>query len=257
MKVVILCGGMGTRFREMTEIIPKPMVPIGTYPIVWHIMKYFASFGHKDFVLCLGYKKDAFVDYFYNYRYRHSDMTVFLGDNNVELHESHPEDDWKVTLADTGLYTNTGGRVKRIERYITEGDFLLTYGDGLCSVDLRALVEFHRRMSKVMTVTAVHPSSRFGEINMSGDFIKAFAEKPQTSEGYINGGFMVVNRRLFDEYLNEDPNLDFEAQVMPAVANEGEMAGYRHDGFWQCMDTSREHQLLNKLWEAGDAPWRR
>ncbi|MBE7558924.1 glucose-1-phosphate cytidylyltransferase [bacterium] len=257
MKTVILCGGMGTRLRELTEMLPKPMVPIGGYPIVWHIMKCYACFGYHDFVLCLGYKKENFIDFFINYRERNSDITVSLSDGAVQFHDNHCEDDWKVTLADTGLTTNTGGRIRRIEKYIDGEDFFLTYGDGVSDVDLAALLEFHRRHGRTITVTAVRPSSRFGEINIKSNLVESFSEKPQTSEGYINGGFMVVNRRIFDRYMNDDPNLDFESQVMRRVAADGEMAAFRHDGFWQCMDTSREYQLLNGLWEKNAAAWRR
>ncbi len=257
MKTVILCGGMGTRLRELTEMLPKPMVPIGGHPIVWHIMKYFSCFGHHDFVLCLGYKKENFIDFFVNYRHRNSDITINLRDCDVRFHNDHLEDKWVVTLADTGLSTNTGGRIKRIEKYIEGEDFFLTYGDGVCDVDVGALLAFHRQHHKTITVTAVRPSSRFGEINIQDNLVESFSEKPQTSEGYINGGFMVVNRRIFARYMNDDPDLDFESAVMRRVAADGEMAAFRHNGFWQCMDTSREYQLLNGLWERNAAQWRR
>ncbi|MFX0196554.1 MAG: sugar phosphate nucleotidyltransferase, partial [Candidatus Hodarchaeota archaeon] len=213
-------------------------------------------FGHRDFVLCLGYKKEAFVDFFLNYRYRNSDITLRLGDNNISFHSNHSEEDWNVTLADTGLKTNTGGRIRRIERYIREDNFFMTYGDGLSNVDLNNLLDFHHRNKKIISVTAVHPSSRFGEIRISHNLVEKFDEKPQTSEGYINGGFMVINRKIFDRFMTDDPDLDFESEVMPSVAKDGEMAAFRHDGFWQCMDTSREYQLLNTLWEKGSAPWK-
>ena len=255
MQAVILCGGMGTRLRELSEMLPKPMVPIGDHPIVWHIMKCFACQGHHDFVLCLGYKRETFIDFFMNYRHRNADITVKLQDCDVAFHNSHEEQDWSVTLADTGLTTNTGGRVHRVKKYITDDDFFMTYGDGVCDVDLNALMEFHKQHGKTITVTAVRPSSRFGEINIQENLVRDFSEKPQTSEGYINGGFMAINRRVFD-YMTDDPNLDFESQVMRAVAADGEMAAFRHNGFWQCMDTSREYHLLNNMWQKGEAPWR-
>ncbi|MBW2342004.1 MAG: glucose-1-phosphate cytidylyltransferase [Deltaproteobacteria bacterium] len=257
MKVVILCGGMGTRLRELTEVTPKPMIPIGNYPICWHIMKYFSSYGYSDFVLCLGYKKGVFIDFFLNYREHNSDITVHLGENNATFHNNHDEEDWNVTLADTGMETNTGGRIKRIEKYIEDDNFFLTYGDGLSNVDLNDLTEMHSKNGKIITVTGVHPSSRFGEIKISKNLVESFNEKPQTSESYINGGFMVINRHIFRRYMDDNPDLDFESEVMPSVARDGEMTVYRHDGFWQCMDTSREYQLLNTIWGKGSAPWKR
>jgi glucose-1-phosphate cytidylyltransferase len=254
-KVVILCGGMGTRIRDLSEQLPKPMIPIGGYPIVWHIMKYYASFGHTEFVLCLGYKKEAFVDYFVNYRHRNSDITVSLKNGDVVFHNDRSED-WKVTLADTGLTTDTGGRLKKIEKYVEEGTFFMTYGDGVSDIDLHRLAEFHNEKGGAVTVTAVHPSSRFGEIRIEGDMVQNFIEKPQTTVGYINGGFMVLNGSIFKEYLNDDPELDFEKVVMRAVAADERMTAFRHNGFWQCMDTSREYQLLNKLWDQNVAPWK-
>ncbi len=255
MKVVILCGGLGTRIRDLTEDLPKPMIPIGGYPIVWHIMKHFSCFGFNDFVLCVGYKKEVFIDYFVHYRNHNSDLTVCIKDNTVTSLNNHQED-WKVTLADTGLSSDTGARVRRIEKYIDEDDFFMTYGDGLSNVDLSKLRSFHRRNKSIITVTAVHPSSRFGEIKISGKNVCEFNEKPQATEGYINGGYMMINKVIFKQYLNEDPNLDFEATVMAAVARDAQMAAFRHDGFWQSMDTSREYKLLNKLWEQGSPPWK-
>lgn len=256
MKTVILCGGFGTRLRELTEVIPKPMVPIGGHPIVWHIMKHFARFGHTEFILCLGYKKESFIDYFVNYRARNSDLSVSLKDGTIAFCSNHHED-WCVTLADTGLSSNTGARIKNIEKYIEDDNFFLTYGDGLCDVDLDELLAFHRSQDGVLSVTAVHPSSRFGEIKVNQESrVLQFEEKPQTTSAYINGGFMVADRAIFAEYLNNDPDLDFESQVIRRVAEDGKMAAFRHEGFWQCMDTSREYQLLNRLWDQGRAPWK-
>ena len=255
MQVVILCGGMGTRIREVSELVPKPMLRIGEFPIVWHIMKYFASFGHNEFVLCLGFKKEAFIDYFINYWYRNSDIKVDLDKNEVKFFDSHDERSWSIVLADTGLATNTGGRIRRIEQYIESDNFFMTYGDGVTNVDLNGLVDFHKSKGKTATVTAVHPSSRFGEIKIRDDIVEAFDEKPQTSQGYINGGYMVLNRNIFS-YLNEDPNLDFESTVMKNLAAARELCAFKHDDFWQCMDTSREYQFLNRVWSDGEVPWK-
>jgi glucose-1-phosphate cytidylyltransferase len=258
MRVVILCGGMGTRIRENYESLPKPMIPIGPKPIVWHIMKYYAYFGLEDFILCLGYKREAFVDFFLNYRYHNSDLTIDLGNPDaVRFHdqESEPEN-WRITLADTGLRTNTGGRLQRVAGYITGKRFLLTYGDGLSTVDIPALLDFHRESGKLATVSAVHPTGRFGEIGLEGRYVTSFAEKPQTAAGYINGGFMVLEREFIDRYLSDDGDCVLEADALAQCAREGELAAYCHEGFWQCMDTQREHQLLEALWSSGEAPWK-
>jgi glucose-1-phosphate cytidylyltransferase len=255
MKVVLLCGGLGTRIRDQHELLPKPLIPIGGRPIVWHIMDYYARQGFRKFVLCLGYRHDAFVDYFLNYRYRTRDLTVQLGrQRRVQLHAStQPPVNWRVTLADTGLHTSTGGRVRAVAKYLRGDTFLLTYGDGLCDVDLHDLVAFHRAQGKLATVTAVHPAGRFGEIDLEGPRVQRFAEKPQVSSGYINGGFMVLQREFIDRYLEDDCVL--EADALARCARDGELTAYCHDGFWQCMDTPREHALLEELWASGQAPW--
>jgi glucose-1-phosphate cytidylyltransferase len=258
MKVVILCGGLGTRIRQLDESLPKPMIPIGAKPIVWHIMKYYGHFGFKDFVLCLGYKREAFIDFFLHYRYHNSDLTIELGSPEtvrVHDHDSEPED-WRITLADTGLRTNTGCRLRRVARYLTGKRFLLTYGDGLSNVDMGALLDFHRHSGKLATVSAVHPAGRFGEIELAGQCVTSFAEKPQTAAGYINGGFMVLEREFIDRYLSEKPDCILEADALAQCAREGELAAYCHEGFWQCMDTPREHQILEALWSSGEAPWK-
>jgi glucose-1-phosphate cytidylyltransferase len=257
MKVVILCGGFGTRIRDVTEAIPKPMVPIGPRPIVWHIMNHYAFWGHKDFVLCLGYKKESFVDFFVNYQAHASDCTIELGAKPKITYHQGPLEDWRVTLADTGLATQTGSRIRRVLRYLDDGPFLLTYGDGLSNVDLGALIKCHSQAGKLATISAVHPSGRFGELALEGGKVTAFAEKPQTTEGFINGGFMVLEKEFVLRYIDDDSKCTLEADAFPRCVREGQMNAYLHEGFWQCMDTAREHQALNDLWEKGQAPWAR
>lgn len=258
--VMILCGGKGTRLREVTELLPKPMVPIGEQPILWHIMKTYASYGCRRFILCLGYKREAFVDYFMNYHLRTSDATITLGhEPTIRFHEEVAESDWEVTLVGTGLETMTGGRVARAAKYLKpeDNDFFLTYGDGVADVDLAALLATHRAAKRLITVSAVHPAARFGEMVVEGDRITRFEEKPATSEGFINGGFMVVTQAFVQKYLNEKTDLFFEREPMCQSATDGQMTVYRHEGFWQCMDTPREYQVLNEMWAAGTAPWTR
>ncbi len=256
MKVIILCGGMGTRIRDHHDSLPKPMIPVGGKPIVWHIMKCYAHFGFKDFILCLGYKREAFVDFFLHYRYHNSDLTIELGDpESVHFHDREAEpEDWRITLADTGLRTNTGGRLRQAAKFISGSRFMLTYGDGLSTVDLDNLLEFHRRAGKLVTVSAVHPTGRFGEIELDDQLVASFAEKPQTTAGYINGGFMIFEKEFIQRYLG-DPDCVLEAEALAQCARDGQLAAYCHEGFWQCMDTAREHQLLEDLWSSGDAPW--
>ena len=258
MKVVILCGGEGTRLRDASEILPKPMVPIGEHPIVWHIMKYYASFGYKKFVLCLGYKSEAFIDYFLNYKTRNSDMTLTLGEEaKIQIHHKHAEQDWEITLANTGINTMTGCRLFRVRQYLTEENFLLTYGDGLSSIDIQKEVAFHQKHGNWVTMSAVHPSGRFGEMDLDGDKVACFNEKPQINLGYINGGFMVMKRAFIDKYLKEDPMMALEREPLMQASVDGRVSAFRHDGFWQCMDTPREHKLLDQLWATGEAPWKR
>jgi glucose-1-phosphate cytidylyltransferase len=256
---MILCGGQGTRLRDVTEILPKPMVPVGPHPIVWHIMKTYAAFGVRRFILCLGYKREHFIDYFLNYHARASDVTLTLGTNTkITYHDRHGEEDWEVTLADTGDRTMTGGRVFRAAKYLKPGDehFFLTYGDGLANVDVAKLLAFHHRHGKQISVTAVHPSGRFGELEIARDQVTSFQEKPQTESGLINGGFMAVRRSFVSRYLSADPMTILEQEPLKKAVAEGEMAGFVHEGFWQCMDTAREHQFLNQLWDSGNAPWK-
>ena len=256
--VMILCGGRGTRLREVTELLPKPMVPIGEQPIVWHIMKSYAAFGVRRFILCLGYKRESFIDFFVNYHMRTSDATITLGhEPSIKFHGENDESDWEVTLAGTGLNTMTGGRVFRASRYLRDEDenFFLTYGDGVSDIDLAALYRHHLASDKLLTISAVHPEARFGEMILDGDDVVGFEEKPAQVSGYINGGFMVLNRAFLTNYLKSDEELFFEREPMRRCAADGKMQIYRHEGFWQCMDNPREYALLNSLWESGNAPW--
>ncbi|HZZ83562.1 MAG TPA: glucose-1-phosphate cytidylyltransferase [Anaeromyxobacteraceae bacterium] len=256
MKTVILCGGQGTRIRDASEVLPKPMLPIGGKPIVWHIMKSYAAHGVSDFVLCLGYKGWLIKEFFLHYRSMTSDLTVRLGEGACEFHGRHSED-WNVTLAETGEDAMTGGRVAAVRRYV-EGDepFLLTYGDGVSDVDVRRLVEFHRSHGRIATVTAVRPPGRFGEMRLDGTRVLEFNEKPQTTEGFINGGFFVIDGRRFWDYLGNDPRTILERDPMLKLARDGELVAFPHEGFWQPMDTAREYALLNELWASGRAPWK-
>lgn len=258
MKVVILCGGKGTRLREETEFRPKPMVPIGNRPILWHIMKTYAHYGHKDFILCLGYKGEMINDYFRNYLWHTCDKTLKLGRKPaVKFHNSHEEEDWSVTLADTGENSMTAWRIKLVEKYLgADENFLLTYGDGVGNIDVAASIAHHRRMEKVCTLTAAHPPGRFGELGLAADStVRGFNEKPQAEGGYINAGFMVCSRRLI-EFLGDDPGMMLEQAPMKRLTAEGQLAAFRHDGFWQPMDTFQEFSLLNRLWDSGQAPWK-
>lgn len=258
MKVVILCGGRGTRLREETEYRPKPMVPIGGRPILWHIMKTYAGQGHREFILCLGYKGEIIKEYFRNYLWMSSDVSLRLGRHPaVEFYGQHGEEDWQVTLADTGEDTLTAGRIKRVQHYVADDpEFLLTYGDGVGSVDVNAAIAFHRAQGKKLTLTAVRPPGRFGELGITdGGIVTEFNEKPQVTAGRINGGYFVASAAVFD-YLENSDRVMFEQQPMQQLAAEGELAAYRHDGFWQPMDTFQEFTLLNNLWAAGNAPWK-
>lgn len=255
MKVVLLCGGLGTRLREETEFKPKPMVEIGGKPIVWHIMKHYASYGYNDFILCLGYKGDMIKDYFYNYELRTSDVTIGLGKSkSVRFHNSSSEDGWKVTLAETGQTALTGARVKRIARYLDGEPFLLTYGDGLCSVDIKKLVAFHKAHKRMATVTGVHPTSRFGELQIRGSRALRFSEKPRDNNMYINGGYFVFEPE-FMKLLSDSDDCLLEGAPLEKISRRGGLSIFAHNGFWQCMDTYRDFQLLNKLWDSGKPPW--
>ena len=257
MKVVILCGGQGTRIRGVADDVPKPMIPIGEFPILWHIMAGYAAQGFKDFVLCLGYKGHVIKDFFLNYQTRVADCTIdFARGGEVVVEGRKPGIDWRVTLAETGLDTLTGSRIKRIERYIGNDDtFMLTYGDGVSDVDLARLIAFHRRMKPIVTVSGVRPPGRFGELEADAQGrLTEFNEKPQTTAGRISGGFFVCDRRLLG-YLDGGDEVVLEKEPLQRLAREGLMAMYPHDGFWQCMDTFRDYTLLNELYDGGKAPW--
>jgi glucose-1-phosphate cytidylyltransferase len=256
MPVMILCGGMGTRLREETEFLPKPMVEIGGRPILWHIMKGYAAAGFTDFILCLGYKGPKIREYFLHYEAMHCDFTIELGQKDrIEIHSRHHEAGWRVTLVETGLEAQTGARIARALPHVQTDRFLLTYGDGVANVDIKALVSFHQQHGKLATVTGVRPSSRFGELMAAGDQVTAFSEKPRMHEGLINGGFFVLDRRV-GGYLSSDTGCVFEREPMERLASEGQLAVYRHDGFWQCMDTYRDQQQLQQLWTSGEAAWK-
>ena len=255
MKAVILAGGMGTRLREETEFRPKPMVEIGGRPILWHIMKYLSSFGINDFIICIGYKGEYIKDYFTNYQTLSHDVTVKLGENSgLTRHDVEALENWTVTLADTGLTTMTGGRIKKIEKYIAGETFLCTYGDGLANVDIQELIRTHEMHQKVATVTAVRPTSRFGAMEIDRDLIvRNFSEKPK-SDAWVNGGYFIFNSEIF-EYLNDDSIL--EKAPLEKLAEKNELMAFKHEGFWQPMDTYRETLELNELWDQDQAPWRK
>jgi glucose-1-phosphate cytidylyltransferase len=254
-KVVILCGGQGTRLREETEYRPKPMVLVGQRPILWHIMKLFSHHGYREFVLCLGYRGQMIKEYFLNYEAMNNDFTVHLGNKaRIDYHDAHDEQDFGVTLADTGQESMTGGRVRRIKRYVDGDTFMVTYGDGVADVDVKALMNFHRAHGRLATVTAVQPSSRFGILEVSDEGrVTSFAEKPQL-EGWASAGFFVFDKRIFD-YLDSDLCI-LEREPLERLTAEEQLMVYRHRGFFYAMDTYREYQTLNALWDQGKAPWK-
>lgn len=253
MRVVILAGGLGTRLAEETDVRPKPMVEVGGRPLIWHILKHYASYGHSEFCVALGYRGEMIKRYFLEYRALSGSMTVSLADGAVAPIDGPPED-WTVHLVDTGHDTNTGGRVGRLAPWLRGETFMLTYGDGVANVDLRALLEFHRAHGKLATVTAVRPPSRFGEMVFNGiDDMVQFTEKPQMGQGWINGGFMVLEPPVLD--LIGDDATSFEGEVLERLSTQGQLAGFRHDSFWQCVDTLRELRHLRALWDAGSPPW--
>ncbi len=255
MKVVILCGGLGTRLRGETEFRPKPLVEIGNKPILWHIMKIYSHYGFKDFILCLGYKGEMIKEYFLNYTFRNNDFTIKLDVNNKILLHNKNYEGWTVTLVDTGQNAQTGARIKRIEKYITEDLFMVTYGDGVANINIRHLVKFHKKHGKIGTVTGVHPSSRFGELVIKSNQVIEFSEKPQIREGFINGGFFVFNKKFF-QYLKDDDNCYLEREPLEKLAKDGQLYAYLHHGFWQCMDTQRELEILQQLWSSEKCPWK-
>ena len=253
MKVILLAGGFGTRLSEYTETIPKPMVKIGGKPILWHIMKTYAHFGHKDFYVALGYMAEVIKEYFLHYRTLNADFTIDLATGKVSSHQLD-EVDWKVTLVNTGMNSMTGGRVKQIKPFIGNETFLLTYGDGLSNIDLDQLISFHKSHGKMVTVTAVHPGARFGELKIQGEQVISFQEKPQTGQGWINGGYFVIEPAFFE--LIDGDRTTLERAPLERAAQMGELMAYQHNGFWQCMDTKRDRDKLEEFWLSGEAPWK-
>ncbi len=253
MKAVILAGGLGTRIAEETSLRPKPMVEIGGKPVLWHVMKIYSSHGINDFIICLGYKGYVIKEYFANYFLHTSDVTFDLAHNRMDVLQRHAEP-WRVTLVDTGEATQTGGRLKRVREYIGDEDFCLTYGDGVADVDLGALLAFHRAQKTLATLTAAQPPGRFGALDLDGHRITAFREKPQGDGAWINGGFFVLSPKVLD--LIEGDNTSWEREPLERLAAQGELSAYPHKGFWQCMDTLRDKNLLESLWESGRAPWK-
>jgi glucose-1-phosphate cytidylyltransferase len=251
MKVVILAGGLGTRLAEETDTKPKPAVRIGGQPILWHIMKHYAHYGFREFFIALGYKGEILKKYFRD-KYRPKKAVTDSGNLKLELNESG--DSWEVNLIDTGLHTETGGRLKRLEPWLGEEKFMLTYGDGVSNVDLKALADFHHEHDKMVTLTAVHPPSRFGVLSFDQDTVIDFSEKPQVGEGWINGGYLIFNPEIFRKFEGEDKSL--ESVTLSKLAQEGELKAYRHHDFWRCMDTPRDLRLLESLWKSNEAPWR-
>lgn len=254
MQAVILCGGLGMRMREETEFRPKPMVSIGGRPILWHIMSHYRSHGVREFILCLGYKGDMIRDYFLNFRNYNADIKIDLSDGTTSLLSERPVD-WRITLAETGDQAMTGARLKKVLKYVSGDRFFATYGDGVSNIDLKALHGFHCAEGKKSTVTAVRPPSRFGELLLDGNLATSFAEKPQTGSGWINGGYFVFETETLRDFPQDD-GLVLESTIVQSLAARGELSVYRHSGFWQCMDTYREMQLLDQMWTSGKAPWK-
>ncbi len=254
MRAVILAGGLGTRLQEETAVKPKPMVEIGGRPVLWHIMKSYARYDISDFVVALGYKSEVIKDYFVNYRHRAHNLSVHLGSGEIEVHDGNSNENWKVDLLDTGLNTMTGGRVKQAAEFIGNEAFLLTYGDGVADVDIDKLLKFHKSHGKLATLTAIRPPARFGVISFEGDAVKNFEEKPPSNKGWVNGGFMVIEPGVRD-YIEGDATI-FEREPLENLAAQGELMAYRHEGFWQCVDTLHDVQLLENLWKSGAVPWK-
>lgn len=256
MKVVILAGGFGTRISEESHLRPKPMIEIGGMPILWHIMKIYSSYGYNDFVVCCGYKAHMIKEYFADYYLHRSDVTFDFSDNNKMIVHNNFAEPWKVTLVDTGLNTMTGGRIKRVQKYINNEPFMLTYGDGVSDVDISKLVEYHQIHNKIATMTAINVGQRFGVLDINEENgINAFREKSDDDGSMINGGYMVLNPEIF-EYIEGDDTV-FEKKPLETVANMGELMAYKHEGFWKCMDTQRDKHQLEEMWESGKAPWKK
>ncbi len=255
MKLVILAGGYGSRLGDITNVIPKPMVEIGGKPILWHIMKIYSYYGIKEFIICLGYKANVIKDYFIHYETKNNDFTIDFQSDAVQFHSNHDERDWKVTLVDTGIDTLKGGRLKRIEPYLDDELNLLTYGDGVANINIQKLIQFHMKANSTVTISGVHPPARFGELQADGDYLTSFEEKAQTSQGLINGGYMVFNKKLLS-FLTEDKDCDLEYGVFEQLARQGKIAVYKHEGLWACVDNERELHYLNKLWSENNAFWK-
>jgi glucose-1-phosphate cytidylyltransferase len=251
-KTIILAGGRGTRLAEETDIKPKPMVHVGGRPILWHIMRRYAHFGFKEFIVALGYRGEVIKEYFLDLHRMSNDVSIHLGAGRVDVHDG-PCLDWMVHLVDTGLESQTGGRLRRLKRWVDDGTFMMTYGDGLADVDIARLVAFHRGHGRLATITAVRPPARFGGLVFAGDLVTEFTEKPQIGEGWINGGFFVLEPAVLD-YVESDET-PFERAPLERLARERQLVAYRHEGFWQCMDTLRDVRTLNALWDEGRAPW--
>lgn len=254
MKTVILAGGFGTRLAEETEVRPKPMIEIGEQPILWHIMKYYASYDFREFVVALGYKGDVIKRYFLEQATMQGDLSIGMRTGSVTA-RNQVQEDWVVHLVDTGLQSSTGGRIARVRDFLDNETFMFTYGDGVSNVDLNALIALHKKCGRIVTLTAVRPPARFGGLIFDGDLIAQFTEKPQIGEGWINGGFMVMEPGILDYISSDETNL--EAHVLEQLAREGQLAAYRHDDFWQCMDTLRDKRQLESVWREGNAPWRK
>jgi glucose-1-phosphate cytidylyltransferase len=252
--VVILCGGFGTRIREASERVPKPMIDIGGQPVLWHIMKTYSLHGHRRFVLCLGYMSGTIKDYFLRYRENQANFTISLANSDVAYHENAGGEDWEITCVETGLETGTGGRVSRIRDFIDTDEFMLTYGDGVSDVDVTKLLATHREQGLLGTVTGVHPTSRFGEILLDGDRVEKFQEKPELAGGWVSGGFFVFQREFLDRIDDDVDSL--EKEPLSKLSADGQLAVHKHTGFWMGMDTFREYTELNRLWDEGSAPWR-
>ena len=256
MKVIILAGGWGTRLGKQTEVIPKPMVPIGNKPILWHIMKIYSNYGFNDFIISCGVKSHVIKNYFINHKMYNEDFTIDLSNDEIRYHNERNTEKWKVTVIDTGLNTLKGARIKRIEKYIDDDVNMLTYGDGVADIDIKELVAFHRSHGKAISITGVNPPARFGELIEEDNKLISFAEKPQTSVGMINGGFMVFNKLIFN-YLSTDENCDFEFGALEKLTKMGEVMVFKHEGSWECMDHERDVSHLNKLWNDGKSFWKK
>ncbi len=257
MKVIILCGGMGTRLAEETEFRPKPMVEIGGMPILWHIMKIYSHYGFNEFILCLGYKGEMLKEYFLNFEILNSDFTIAFGRDtkDIRIHNAPYKEDWKITLVNTGLYTMPGARMKKVAHLIEEDTFMMTYGDGVADIDIQKLIDFHYEHGKIATVTGVRPLARFGVLRTQGNAVVEFSEKQQIEEGHINGGFFVLNREVF-EYMEDSDDCVFEREPMERLARDGQLMMHYHDGYWHCMDTIRDRRILEQEWQKEKPAWK-